>query len=335
MTPLSPETATVLDTTSAVDIARALGLDVDAGSARLLSGGVSSAVVSLEGRPPVVLKQALARLRVASVWDADPARSETEAEALRVLHAITPENVPELLGSDPAAHVIAVRRAPDGWLDWRSVLLAAPDERDVDRAATAGAVLGTWHAATWGDAAIRSSFDRAHAFDELRLDPFHRELLRRGAAPAGVLEPLIAELTDARECLVHGDFSPKNVLVGDSGLWVIDAEVAHVGSAVFDLAFLVAHLAVKSIHAPTSSPLLHRAAQAFVAAYERANPGRVRIDRVVTHSAAVMLARVYGKSPTPYLSAAEGEAVADVALRVLSDDDSALDALWPVTGARS
>ncbi|MGX5682902.1 phosphotransferase family protein [Schumannella luteola] len=335
MTRVSPESTTVLDRVTAVDLARRLGLDVDAETAQFLSGGVSSAVVSIDGRPPVILKQALSRLNVPAVWDADPARSETEADAVRLLHSITPDHVPELLGSDSDAHVIAVRRAPDDWSDWRSVLLAGPDERDITRATTAGAVLGTWHAATWDDASVRSSFDRAEAFEELRLDPFHRELLRRDAAPAVVIEPLIDELTGTRECLVHGDFSPKNVLVGDPGLWVIDAEVAHAGAAVFDLAFLVAHLAVKSIHSRADAPLLRRAAEAFVSAYERANPRRVAVDRVVRHAAAVMLARVVGKSPAAYLSDAEGAVVVDVALQALASEHPGLDALWPAAEGRS
>lgn len=326
-------TANILDLETADAFARSLGLDVATGTARLLSGGVSSTVVALDGEPPVVLKQALARLRVAARWDADPSRSAAEADALRLLHALTPEHVPEVLASDPDAHVLAVRRAPEEWRDWRAVLLDDPRDGETDRGRTAGTVLGRWHAATWGNEAVRADFERSDAFEQLRLDPFHRELVRRGAAPAEQIEPLIDELAGARQCLVHGDYSPKNILVGD-GLWVIDAEVAHVGAAVFDLAFLVAHLALKAVRAPGHAELLRRTASAFLEGYETANPGRVTPERVAVHAAAVMLARVAGKSPAAYLESEQAQRAALIARRALEDPSRGPAVLWSEIGIR-
>ena len=321
--------AYVLDTSTAGDFAASLGLQVEPATARLLSGGVSSTVVALEGAPPVVLKQALAQLRVATRWDADPDRSETEAAALRVLSRITPSHVPDVLASDPASHILIVRRAPDDWQDWRTVLLGHPTEIDVQRGRTAGTVLGQWHAATWGSASVRAAFERSDAFEQLRLDPFHRELIRREAVPAAIVEPLIDELASQRQCLVHGDFSPKNILVGDDGLWVIDAEVAHAGAAVFDLAFLMAHLAIKAVNAPAHAALFERVGGAFVEGYHAVNPDRVDLGGLARHAAAVMLARVSGKSPASYLDAASAERVALIARAVLESSGAGLDALWP------
>lgn len=328
----SRATAHVLDLDTADAFARSLGLAVTPGSARLLSGGVSSTVVALDGEPSAVLKQALPRLRVAARWDADPSRSATEADALRLLHGITPDHVPEVLASDPDAHVLAVRRAPADWQDWRAVLLDSPGDEDVDRGRTAGTVLGRWHAATWGSAAVRAAFERSDAFEQLRLDPFHRELIRRGAAPPELIDPLVEELAEARQCLVHGDYSPKNILVGD-GLWVIDAEVAHVGAAVFDLAFLVAHLALKAVRAPRHAELLRRTAAAFLDGYEAENAGRVAPERVAAHAAAVMLSRVHGKSPATYLDPEQSHRAALSARQTLRDPSRGPAGLWDAIGA--
>lgn len=332
MSPMRRASAYVLAPDTASDYALTIGLNVEPGSARLLAGGVSSTVVMLEGEPPVVLKQALPKLRVASEWHADPGRSETEAEALRLLHSITPEHVPTLLAADPEAHILALRCAPAHWRDWRSILLAGPGEADIARGRTAGLVLGRWHAATWDSPAVRASFARPDAFDDLRLDPFHREIVRRRAAPAELVEPLIDELASARQCIVHGDYSPKNVLVGDSGLWVIDAEVAHVGAAVFDLAFLVAHLALKAVHAPAHAALLRLTTTAFLFGYEEANAGRVEPDSVARHAAAIMLARVSGKSPASYLDETQAVRAAHIARRVLESPMGGLDGLWESAG---
>lgn len=317
-----------LDPERAVGLVRALGLDVAAASARLLTGGVSSVVVSVDGVPPLVVKQALAHLDVAAVWEADPSRSTTELDALHLFHAITPDHVPEVLASAADLHVIVMERAPWGWRDWRAELLASPGPKDVDRGRAVGRVVGSWHAATWNDANLRSAFDRGTAFDELRLDPFHRELVRRGVVAAGILQPLIDQLADARECVVHGDLSPKNVLVGDPGMWVIDAEVAHFGAAVFDVAFLVAHLAVKSFHLPRSSDVLRAVAHAFLEEYEQVNPGRVAPHDIVRHAAAIMAARVHGKSPAAYLGTSEAAAVASTALDALTAADPTFEMLW-------
>lgn len=325
----------VLDAETAVAHARSLGLDVVDGSVRLLSGGVSSAVFELDGAPPVVLKQALPRLRVAAAWDADPSRAETEAAALRLLHGITPDHVPDVLGSDPDTHVVAVRRAPRAWRDWRAALLDEPGEVETDRGRTAGEVLGRWHAATWGDEAVRGSFEHSVAFEQLRLDPFHRELIRRRVVPARLIVPLIEELANERQCLVHGDYSPKNLLVGDGGLWAIDAEVAHVGAAVFDLAFLVAHLALKAIHAPRHAALVRHASAAFVAGYESTNPGRVDPDDIARHAAAVMLSRVSGKSPAPYLGAQHAGRVEALTRPLLDRSRRGLESLWESAEVRA
>lgn len=323
-----------LDPESARGIVSALGIDVDAARARLLTGGVSSVVVAIDGARAVVVKQALAHLDVATVWEADPSRSQTEVDALHLFHSITPNHVPDVLASVPDRHVIVMERAPRGWRDWRAVLLARPGPADVDRGRALGRIVGSWHAATWKDDRLRSAFDRETAFDQLRLDPFHRELIRRGVAPADVLAPLIDQLANTRECVVHGDLSPKNVLVGDPGMWVIDAEVAHFGAAVFDVAFLVAHLAVKSFHMPDSSHVLRAVARAFREGYEEANPQRVTAGDIVRHAAAIMAARVHGKSPAAYLGASEAALVASTARAALGAPDPEFEMLWNATDRR-
>ena len=82
----------------------------------------------------------------------------------------------------------------------------------------------------------RERFADYEAFDQLRVEPFYRTVSGVARSWRRPSRPLTTRMEATHVCLVHGDYSPKNVLVGD-GLWVIDFEVAHFGDPAFDLAF--------------------------------------------------------------------------------------------------
>lgn len=306
-----------LDADSAEGYARAAGLLVDSGPGVPLTGGVSSIVISLDGRPPIVLKQALSHLAVEARWDAAPERASTEASALRLTHRLTPAHVPRVLRADSLNHVVVIARAPTTWQNWREALLDHPASADVARARRLGEVLGIWHSATWEDDAVREQFSDHLAFEQLRVDPFYREIHRRHPELAGAIDPLIAEATGLRQCLVHGDYSPKNMLVGDDGFWVLDHEVARYGAAVFDLAFMTSHLMLKAIHRPDAAGLYASAGAAFLDGYRQENPRPEAFAGLESHVAALLLARVDGKSPAGYLTDVERRRTRDLAIGAL------------------
>ena len=110
-------------------------------------------------------------------------------------------------------------------------------------AARLGELLAVLHSA---DADIGS----AESFEAQRVDPYLRTIQLRHPDLDGHIGAYIDRLLATTSCVVHGDYSPKNVLVGDDGLWVIDWEVAHRGDPAFDIAFLLNHLLLKTIHRP-------------------------------------------------------------------------------------
>src|SRR6202021_2309589 len=79
------------------------------------------------------------------------------------------------------------------------------------------------------------------------------------AAPLAHLAQGVAR---ARRALVHGDVSPKNILVGRRGPVFLDAECAWYGGPAFDLAFCLNHLLLKCM-------LNRRAITRFLACYDR------------------------------------------------------------------
>ncbi|MFI1092563.1 phosphotransferase family protein [Streptomyces sp. NPDC020917] len=299
-----------------------------------LSGGVSAETLLVEGgRERLVVKRALRCLLVEGDWTAKPERALTEAAAIRLLHGLTPDQTPELRDLDARLNTLVMTAAPADWVPWKSVLFGDVDDPTPGAVATAarlGDVLGTWHARTWGDEGVAARFADYEAFDQLRITPFHRAVAAAHPAVAVRVAELADELQARRDCLVHGDFSPKNVLVGADGLMVLDFEVAHVGAAVFDLAFLQCHLILKALHLPERSAVFGEAAAAFLDGYDGACPdtGGAHAERLSWHTACLLLARVDGLSPAGYLSPGTAQTVRRLALDVLGDPDLPVAELW-------
>jgi aminoglycoside phosphotransferase (APT) family kinase protein len=104
--------------------------------------------------------------------------------------------------------------------------------------------------------------------------------------------------------LVHGDFSPKNILQGASGPVILDAECAWFGDPAFDVAFVLNHLLLKGAWRPQWRM---RYVEAFASlerayfAHARWEPAEALAARIAALLPALMLARIDGKSPVEYL----------------------------------
>lgn len=267
-----------------------------------LGGGVSNDTLMVEdGRHRVVVKRALGQLRTERAWFSSPRRALDEATALRIVAGLTPRAVPRVLAVDADAATIALTAAPPGWRDWKSLLLAG--EVDVAVGQRLGQLLACWHDRTTGQESVHEMLPDLDRMVSLRLDPFHRVICHGHPDLRPRIEQAVHQLLQRRLCLVHGDFSPKNVLVGPGGLWVIDFEVAHVGHPVFDVGFLQAHLLLKGLARPESAVALADTAAAFVRAYA-ASPWAPEVAELLAlHTGCLVLARVDGTSPVDYLDA--------------------------------
>lgn len=311
-------------------------IDEAGGTVEVLSGGVSADAFAVHAPNwSWVVKQALARLKVAAEWHADPSRILNEAAALQVVGERVPDSVPSVASVDQDRLILVMQHAPPDLHDWKSELMAGGIEGSADTAARLGEILAALHAGTFGDPILASRFGDTESFVDLRIDPFHRAVARRLPDLAGPLGALAAELTEHPQCLVHGDYSPKNVLASGPTAWVIDWEVAHFGNPVFDLAFMLAHLMCKTAHAPRHRAVYRGCAQNFLTAYNRDVPGALKPDPfgLVRHTAAVVLARTDGKSPAAYLEPPQREAAQRAAIELLnarSIDSDVVQQLWSV-----
>ncbi|MGW5363671.1 phosphotransferase family protein [Actinopolymorpha pittospori] len=316
-------------------------------TATVLAGGVSGATFLVcAGGARYVVKQPLPFLAVADEWPARQERAGVEAAALGWLADLTPGHLPRLLDYDPSEFVLTMTAAPPGWAEWRSVLLGG--RVDVAAGATLGRVLGTWHASSAGAPERLATYGDLTMFLELRGDPYHRTVAARRPDLAEPVLACLDELLTRQSCLVHGDFSPKNVLVGAAigaadaagdpaaDLWVLDFEVAHAGNPVFDVAFLLHHLVMKAVHLSTTESLGARCAAALLACAdafraEYADAGGPAVDEadVVRHTGALLLARVHGKSPAAYLTAAGAAEVSALGAHAVTGELESVAELFP------
>lgn len=319
---------------------RHAGFHFDEATVEPLAGGISSDVLVVRAaQSAFVVKRALPRLRVAQVWEASAERSHTEAAALRWAHDVAPDAVPRVVAMDRENSVLVIELAPSGYDDWKQQLLAGEVRADVGN--RLGELLAEWHVASASDAAVLAEFNDQEAFGQLRVKPFYTAAAERNPAAAPVLATLVERMAGTRTTLVHGDFSPKNILVESrvgGGLWVVDWEVAHTGDPVFDVAFLLHHLIFKMIVRPDRRHELMATAETFVDAYsDRARAALGTLDHryLLAHAGALVLARVDGKSPMDYVTTAQRDAARVLALDVLNETPDGLTELWRMTSVRS
>ena len=149
------------------------------------------------------------------------------------------------------------------------------------------------------------------------------------ARVAARIEAVVERMEERRLCVVHGDFSPKNVLCGGDAFWVLDFEVAHAGDPVFDVAFMLHHLVLKAVHTGAVDRIAGLAAE-FVRAYRTAVGNDVFDDRryLAAHVGCLLLGRVDGKSPAEYLTAEGRATVREEGVRLLTEGRGTFDAFW-------
>jgi len=272
-----------------------------------LTGGVSSDIWLIHtARGPICAKRALPKLRVAADWRAPIARNRYEARWMQVAASAVPGCTPRVLGQhdelgvlvmdylDPARHAL-----------WKEALRTG--EVDAAFARGVGETLVRIHAhAAARQPQLAAQFDTDAIFFDIRLEPYLVATAQKHPDLAPALLALVTQTQSHKVSLVHGDVSPKNILVGPYGQPVLlDAECAWWGDPAFDLAFCLNHLLLKCLWVPAVQSALVNSFDALARAYLR------RVDWEPVHDVerraaallpGLLLARVDGKSPVEYLT---------------------------------
>ena len=290
-----------------------------------LSGGVSSDIWRVELKSgPVCVKRALPRLRVEDLWEVPVERNRYERMWMETANAIIPGAAPRVLAADDAG-CFAMELLADYPL-WKAELAEGRANREF--AALVGAALARIHAATAGDADCAAKFDTDKNFHAIRLEPYLLAAGRKHPALEKRLKELAHITAHTRLALVHGDISPKNILVGPQGPVFLDAECAWYGDPAFDLAFCLNHLLLKGLWVPVRRTAFLQCYDVLAESYLAgvAWEPRAGIEaRAAALLPGLLLARVDGKSPVEYLSAdSQKEFVRQIAAKYLQSPPATL-----------
>ena len=270
-----------------------------------LTGGVSSDIVRVTlARGTICIKRALPKLKVQADWQAPVERNRFEIEWMRTAGRIVPDAVPRILGEDAASGMFAMEYLdPAKFPVWKSQLRDGVISTSV--ATAVGRTIAAIHANTAGNTEVAQAFATDHIFFPIRLEPYLSATALKHPDCAERLDSLVRVTGSARKALVHGDVSPKNILVGPNGPVFLDAECAWYGDPAFDLAFCLNHLLLKCAWQPQWQENYLACFDALAAAYLAEVTWESRMD-IETRTAHLLpglfLGRIDGKSPVEYIT---------------------------------
>jgi tRNA A-37 threonylcarbamoyl transferase component Bud32 len=295
-----------------------------------LTGGVSSDLwkVDLPTRT-ICVKGALAQLKVAGDWLAPVSRNDVEYDWLTFAAQIRPGQIPQVIAHDRELGLFAMEFLPPSeYPVWKALLLAG--QVDLGAARQVGALVGALHSASAADPAAATRFATDANFDALRINPFLRVTAQAHPDLADRFAELAVATSGTHLVVVHGDVSPKNILLGSRGPVLLDAECAWFGDPAFDIAFVLNHLLLKSVKRPDRAAELLAAAGELAAEYTRyidwEPPGRLE-RRVAALLPALVLARLDGTSPVEYLAQDQRQVVGTIGRALLRRPAETVDEL--------
>ena len=216
--------------------------------AERLTGGVSSDIWKVAGFGRVFcVKRAMAKLAVKDDWFAPVERNRYERRWYEIAGARVAGLAPEVIAVDDDAMFFVMEYLdPADHRLWKSRAHGRSRRPRLRRGGRARASPRSMRRPR-GTRRSPRCFRPVPLFEALRLEPYLRATGRRHPALAGRLDALADRTAATRRALVHGDVSPKNIMIGPSGPVLLDAECAWYGDPAFDLAFCLNHLLLKCL----------------------------------------------------------------------------------------
>jgi hypothetical protein len=178
------------------------------------------------------------------------------------------------------------------------------------------------HSGCTGDKKVEEVFGNKQIFYELRISPYIEFTVGKHPDLQAFAAPIVKELMESKITLIHGDYSPKNIMVSDRNIAILDFEVAHYGHPSFDLAFFSNHFILKAVKNKQWAGAYITMLEYMLGIYfSKINyMSKTGLEKsFVRLLSLLMLARVDGKSPVEYLTEADDkELVRLLAYRIIN-----------------
>ncbi len=300
-----------------------------------MHGGVSNRTVKVDfNGTSWVLKQALTKLRVKGDWFSSPERIYYEAEGMKWFHQNLPGVCPRLVFEDRDKFILAMETVIPPFDNLKELLMTSGPR--ISLFEKAGYLLGQIHHKGQNRETIPGLFYNRQFFESLRIEPYYNECIRQVSKSSDFLNQLIIETRSNGYTVTHGDYSPKNLLVKNDQLILLDHEVIHFGDGTFDLGFFTAHLLSKAnLYSSYRSDFL----KGILSFFRYYQTGYAKLNqqsecRAIKHSVACLLARVSGLSPVEYLNYTQRQIQKSVALGLIDSLPDSVDELVAEFGRR-
>jgi len=290
-------------------------------SIKYCMGGVSGTVAFVTtGDQELIVKQALAKLKVKEDWLCDPKRMYVEQLSNIIYNKYVPENVPAVLFYDSENYIYGRVAAPESCTMWKSDLMEGLLDFRVARKSMESLVIV--HNKCSNDEEVAREFADKKVFYDLRISPYIEFTVSKHPEFKELGNHLSKVLMEEAVTLVHGDYSPKNIMVDGSKIFILDFEVANFGHPIFDLAFFSNHFILKSVKFRNMNAayisMLSFMLDIYFKGMEYA-PASYLEDDFIPLLGMLMLARVDGKSPVEYLvDEGDKELVRVIAARLMT-----------------
>ncbi len=287
-----------------------------------LTGGVSSDIWKVNTNSKVFcIKSSLENLKVDKKWVVPKCRNQIEVKYYNEAKKYIPHSIPQILAHNKEANIFAMKwYNPSTYKNWKSELLK--ENIYSNKATHLAFIISKMHNETSSKQEYSSLFSNQKIFDAIRIEPYFYYLAKKYKDFSQIIMDQTKSLINNKKVLVHGDISPKNILLSPKRTIIIDAECACWGDPAFDIAFFINHFLLKSLLLKNITNELINLAISFMNNYLKLvkweDPKKLE-KRIVKLLPIFLLARVDGKSPVEYLNCKQKNITRDFSLNMLNE----------------
>lgn len=270
-----------------------------------IKGGVSSELwkVSFKSQN-YCIKRSLKRLRVEEDWEAPIVRNLNEFNYLNSLESIVPQNIPKPIAYSHEYNMFIMQYFDEKeFKNWKLQLKAGIANYAVVK--KLADIVGTIHQFTYKNRhSIMNKFQNEDIFYHTRIKPYFLSLIDKYSNLREYILQSIDLMQKNKHVLVHGDISPKNILVSNKKVILLDAECAWHGDPAFDIAFLLNHMLLKCLFNSNLNKYFLDSYELILNKYikyviwEEIENFTKRLSNIIP---ILILARIDGRAPVEYI----------------------------------